>query len=159
MKRFILTVFCVVATTAAMSSTLKPGNDSTSFPLTDGQCAIARHIEVKIFCGKKENYSVSIGIPSDMSDSVQRILFIVDMKDNGNGIKPQGDMVLSEEVTLSPGTSHSAHLTVELRSVEELIQLVEAIRECSNTKDYKEKSIQEETRPIKKTRKLPHGVD
>lgn len=114
-KRSILTLFCVVATTAAMSSTLKQVCDSTSVPLIDGQCAIARHIdEVKNFGGIEHFY---VYLPSDMSDSVPRFLFIVYMN-----LTPEfNGKVLSEGATLRPGTSHSAYLTIyELRSVEKL---------------------------------------
>lgn len=102
---------------------------TTSFPMTDGQREIARHIydEVKGFGGKdvqvtlSDDYYLYIDIPSNIKKQVPSILFMAHMdvtpEAPGKGIKPivhrnygGGDIVLPGGITLSPNTPEGKHL-------------------------------------------------
>ncbi|MBO7069519.1 MAG: hypothetical protein J6W52_12745 [Bacteroidaceae bacterium] len=102
---------------------------ATSFPMTDGQREIARHIyeEVKSFGGKgvkvtmSDDYYLYIDIPSNVNKQVPSILFMAHMDVSpeapGTGIKPVvhsnyngNDIVLSGGITISPNTPQGAHL-------------------------------------------------
>ena len=103
--------------------------DMSSFPMTEGQKTIARHIydEVKSFSDGKakvtlsDDYYVYIDIPSNIKKSVPSILFLAHMdvtpECNGQGIKPivhpnydGGDIVLPAGITLSPNDPKCSHL-------------------------------------------------
>ena len=103
--------------------------DMSSFPMTEGQRAIAHHIyeEVKAFSNGKakvmlsdDNY-VYIDIPSNMKKEVPSILFMAHLdvtpEAPGTGIKPivhsnynGEDLALPGGITLSPNTPQGAHL-------------------------------------------------
>ena len=103
--------------------------DMSSFPMTEGQKTIARHIydEVNGFGGKNvkvtlsDDYYVYIDIPTNIKKTVPSILFLAHMdvtpECNGHGIKPivhenydGGDIVLSGGITLSPNDPKCSHL-------------------------------------------------
>lgn len=101
----------------------------TSFPMSDGQREIARHIynEVKGFGGKdvkvtlSDDYYLYIDIPSNIKKQVPSILFMAHMdvtpEAPGKGIKPMvhrnyngGNLVLPGGITLSPNAPQGIHL-------------------------------------------------
>lgn len=101
----------------------------TSFPMTDGQKAIAEHIckEVQSFGNKdvkvtlSKDYYVYIDIPSNIKKNVPSILFMshldVTPEAPGVGIKPLvhrnyngGDISLPAGITLSPDMPQGEHL-------------------------------------------------
>ena len=103
--------------------------DMSSFPMTDGQKAIAQHIynEVKGFGGNNvkvtlsDDYYVYIDIPSNIKKKVPSILFLAHLdvtpEAPGKGIKPivhrnydGGEILLPAGITLSPNTPQGAHL-------------------------------------------------
>ena len=102
---------------------------ATSFPLTDGQKQIARHLynEVMGFAGKgvkvtlSDDYYLYIDIPANVKDPVPSLLLMAHMDVSpeapGTGIKPMvhrnyngGDIVLPGGITLSPQAPQGAHL-------------------------------------------------
>ncbi len=102
---------------------------ATSFPMTEGQRQIARHIynEVKGFGGKdvkvtlSDDYYLYIDIPSNTKKQVPSILFMAHMDVSpeapGTDIKPQvhrnyngGDIVLPAGITISPNSAEGSHL-------------------------------------------------
>jgi tripeptide aminopeptidase len=103
--------------------------DMNSFPMTEGQKSIARHIyeEVKAFSKGiinvtlSDDYYVYIDIPSNTKEKVPSVLFMAHLdvtpEAPGIGIKPivhpnynGGDIILSNGKTLSPNTPQGAHL-------------------------------------------------
>lgn len=102
--------------------------DPNSFPLTEGQRTIARHVynEVRSFGGNakvtlSDNYYLYVDISSNMKKPVPSILLLAHLdvtpEANGKGINPQvhfnydgGEIVLKNGVTLSPNTPQGAHL-------------------------------------------------
>lgn len=102
--------------------------DPNSFPLTEGQRTIARHIydEVRSFGGNakvtlSDDYYLYIDIPSNMKKPVPSILLLAHLdvtpEANGKGINPLvhfnydgGDIVLSNGLILSPNTPQGTHL-------------------------------------------------
>ena len=103
--------------------------DMSSFPITEGQKTIARHIyeEVNAFSRGKakvtlsDDYYVYIDIPSNIRKNVPSILFLAHMdvtpECNGQGIKPivhesydGGDIQLPSGITLSPKDPKCSHL-------------------------------------------------
>lgn len=103
--------------------------DMSSFPMTEGQKAIAQHIynEVKGFGGKNvkvtlsDDYYVYVDIPSNIKKKVPSVLFLAHLdvtpEAPGKGIKPivhrnydGGDIALPVGITLSPNAPQGAHL-------------------------------------------------
>jgi len=103
--------------------------DMSSFPITEGQKNIARHIyeEINAFSKGKvkvilsDDYYVYVDIPSNIKKNVPTILFLAHMdvtpECNGQGIKPivhenynGGDILLPGGITLSPKDPKCAHL-------------------------------------------------
>lgn len=103
--------------------------DMSSFPMTEGQKALARHIyeEVTAFSKGKakvtlsDDHYVYIDVPSNIKKQVPSILFLAHMdvtpECNGQGIKPivhknydSEDIRLLGGITLSPEDSKCAHL-------------------------------------------------
>ena len=103
--------------------------DMSSFPITEGQKTIARHIyeEINAFSKGKvkvilsDDYYVYVDIPSNIKKNVPAILFLAHMdvtpECNGQGIKPivhenynGGDILLPGGITLSPKDPKCAHL-------------------------------------------------
>lgn len=103
--------------------------DMSSFPMTEGQKAIARHIyeEVTAFSKGKakvtlsDDYYVYIDVPSNIKKEVPSVLFLAHLdvtpECNGQGIKPivhknydGGDIRLPGGITLSPIDSQCSHL-------------------------------------------------
>ena len=104
-------------------------SDMSSFPMTEGQKTIARHIyeEVKTFSKGKakvtlsDDYYVYIDIPSNIKKNVPSILFLAHLdvtpECNGQGIKPivhenydGGDIRLPGGITLSSKDPKCSHL-------------------------------------------------
>lgn len=103
--------------------------DMTSFPMSEGQRQIARHIynEVKELAGNdvkvtlSDDYYVYIDIPSNIDRDVPSILLMAHMdvtpEVQGSGITPVvhrnydgGDLHLPAGITLSPDSPQGAHL-------------------------------------------------
>ncbi|MCM1079855.1 MAG: hypothetical protein NC344_09160 [Bacteroidales bacterium] len=103
--------------------------DPESFPMTEGQKTLARHIhdELLSFGGKdvkitlSDDYYIYVDIPSNVSGNVPSLLFMAHMdvtpEAPGRGIKPQvhrnyggGDIPLGNGAVLSPDTPQGAHL-------------------------------------------------
>lgn len=101
----------------------------SSFPMTDGQRAIARHIydEIRAFGGKgvtvtlSDDYYVYVDIPSNVKKRVPSILLMshldVTPEAPGDGIKPVvhrnydgGVITLKDGIVLDPATPQGAHL-------------------------------------------------